>query len=101
MEKSSLKSSNIECRFPHSVSRKGELSHRAHAFMSGQFLPVPILVGLHGMEARVAADSLVHWFVCSTGEGVLQRYIGYSPNTKRPNSSPRRLACWGSLVVLK
>src|SRR5258708_2368915 len=75
MDKSSLKSSNIECRFPHSVSRKGEFSNRAHAFMRGQFLPVPIFIGLHGIEARVAADSLVHWFVCSTSRAALQQYF--------------------------
>ena len=75
VDKSSLKSSNIECRFPRSVSRKGKLSNRAHAFMSGQFLPVPILIGLHSIEARVAADSLVHWFVCSTGRAVLQQSV--------------------------
>src|SRR5258708_22503085 len=75
MDKSSLKSSNIECRFPHSVSRKGEFSNRAHAFMRGQFLPVPIFIGLHGIEARVAADSLVHWFVCNTSRAALQQYF--------------------------
>src|ERR1039458_2822522 len=72
MDKSSLKSSNIECRFPHSVSRKGKLNHHAHAFMNGQFLPVSIFVGLHVIEARVGADNLVHSFVCSTGKLVLQ-----------------------------
>jgi hypothetical protein len=33
--------------------------------MSGQFLPVPIFFGLHVIEVRVGADSLVHWLVCS------------------------------------
>jgi len=43
--------------------------------MSGQFLPVPILLSLHGIEASVGADSLVHWFVCSTARTLLQQYV--------------------------
>src|SRR5664280_409299 len=94
MDKSSLKSSNIECRFLHLVSREGDLNNCVHPFIHGPTLPVAIFVGLHLIEVRVGADHFVHWFVCSTGRLVLQRSRCRVPPRLRVSLlPPTRLPC--------
>src|SRR5437016_1122384 len=76
MDKSSLKSSNIQSWFLHAVSRKGDVGNGFHAFMDGQSLPVSIFIGFHGIEARILADDFVHRFVCSTRQACIARESG-------------------------
>jgi hypothetical protein len=51
MDKSSFKSSNIRCLSVHLVSSKSKFHNGAHAFVDRTRLSVPILIGLHGIEA--------------------------------------------------
>ena len=67
-----MKSSNIRGRFLHLVSRKGDLRDRVHALMGEAFLPVPIFIGLHGVETAERADNLVHVPICSMSEAAIQ-----------------------------
>ena len=93
MDKSSLKSSNIQCGFLQLVSCKGKLRNRTHAFMRGTFLPVLIFAGLHGLKALEYADSLVHAVVCSTGIMLLQRIIrqGQPVTAAVENGAPKSI----------
>jgi hypothetical protein len=50
MDKSSFKSSNIWSLSLHLVSRKCDFDNGAHAFVDWKLLPIPILIGLHGIE---------------------------------------------------
>src|SRR5205814_2128985 len=69
MDKSSLKSSNIQRRLVDRISCHRDFRNRAHAFMRRQSLPVPIFIGLHGLPTCVFADYLVHRSVCNTRSG--------------------------------
>ena len=60
MDKSSLKSGYIRGRALHRISGKSHFSNRIHSFMDRPALPVPILVGLHFIQAVIDADGLVH-----------------------------------------
>ena len=44
------------------VGGGGEFGNCVHAFIDRPALPVPILVGLHLIEAVIDADGLVHVF---------------------------------------
>ena len=73
MDKSSLKSGYIRGRALHRIGGKSHFSNRIHSFMDGPTLPIPILVGLHFIEAVIDANGLIHASGCSTEQADLQR----------------------------
>src|SRR5260370_30324743 len=78
MDKSSLKSGYIRGSALHRISGKSNFGNRIHSFMDGPALPVPILVGLHFIEAVIDVDSLIHASGCSTERPDLQRTFAIS-----------------------